>query len=65
MSEWISVEDRLPENWVDVLIYGIDGDINISHLDSYGNLWMIAFGQVIEAQFITHWQRLPDASTTL
>jgi len=63
MSEWISVEDRLPEEKCMVLCYGFSGEKedNPEHKDmdlgicEHGNLTMfgLSFGTV------THWVPIP------
>lgn len=51
---WISVNDRLPDEFIDVLV--TDGEkIRISCVDSSGTIdSYIIYGEV------THWQPLPD-----
>lgn len=62
MSEWIDVNDRLPDEGVTVLCMGESYDSNyangyiLSRL--FGGLWLIG-KQEEEAELITHWQPLP------
>lgn len=51
--EWISVEERLPEPWVEVLVYrGADWPVVSCETDTNGN-WLHFFN-------ITHWMPLPE-----
>ena len=53
MSEWISVKDRLPEPWTEVLVWrGSEYPIVSSEVTSTG-LWCHFFN-------ITHWMPLPE-----
>ena len=53
MSEWISVKDRLPEPWVEVLVYrGEDWTVVSCEVDTNGK-WLHFFN-------ITHWMPLPE-----
>lgn len=52
---WISVEDRLPEPYEKVLVFGdFDNIVNyrVDYLDVYG-IWIHSF-------HVTHWQYLPE-----
>lgn len=55
MSEWISVEDRLPDHPNKVLIYNKSGKYGvgkyIERMDCF-----ITTGQTV----VTHWMELPD-----
>ena len=59
MSEWISVKDRMPEEGVDVLVYG-DIYLNRKGADvdfvdrKSGNFFYYDEGEV------THWRPLPE-----
>ena len=59
MSEWISVKDRMPEEGVDVLVYGDiylnrkGADIDFVDKES-GNFFYYDEGEV------THWRPLPE-----
>jgi hypothetical protein len=57
MSEWISVKDRMPEEGVEVLVYG-DIYLNrkgadVDFVDKSGNFFYYDEGEV------THWMPLP------
>ena len=56
MSEWISVEERLPERLVDVLLCYGDGSIGI-------DCWFDGLGGFLLEDFhgkVTHWMPLPE-----
>lgn len=56
IQQWISVEERLPEPTVDVLVHYEDGEIDI-------DAWYRMFGRFImenENHRITHWMPLPE-----
>ena len=56
---WISVNDRLPETYVDVLGWRpISKKITICWVDAF-NVWMHDFGTVERTLLITHWMPLP------
>ena len=62
MNEWISVEDRLPEDEIKYLVYGIDGETVRGYNPDYicwdtedqDDFWCHAIGGRV-----THWQPLP------
>ena len=65
MSEWINVEDRLPDDMdsevsVDVLIYA-GGIIYQAFLDNTSRTWIDTEGD--ELLCPTHWHPLPDPPT--
>lgn len=58
-TEWISVEDALPEVGEDVLLYSKEDDkIDIGH---YSNMFCRFFLRKFEDGNVTHWMPLPDA----
>ena len=58
MSEWISVKDRLPAIYLNVLIYDtIDNYISNSLLNE-NNQWIGCKSNIDD---ITHWMPLPEA----
>jgi len=58
-KEWISVEDRLPEKGVKVLI---GRDDNVGHAKFNGHSWtIISSNDVVVPSQVTHWQPLPKA----
>ena len=64
MPKWISVDDRLPENNIAVLVYG-DGKMTVAHTEKYLS-WVCddVVGHhvlsVYPAFKITHWMPLPE-----
>ena len=71
MSEWISVKDRLPEEFDDVLIVTVSGRISIAYLHSYNKENIIDYknwaitdseeGNTIPFVRVTHWMPLPKS----
>ena len=58
MSEWISVDDKLPENMNDVLVVISLGIMFVAWYDSfYENVWMYN-GSTLHN--VTHWMPLPE-----
>jgi hypothetical protein len=61
-EEWISVKDKLPNLYEEVLIYRSYGIVNFEVYTYLGdNKWEDSMGYVddTEEEFITHWQPLP------
>lgn len=56
-GQWISVEDRLPEDSNDVLVYG-DGCFSIGYKNRF-NKKLVSYENT--NMNITHWMSLPDA----
>ena len=57
MSEWISVEERLPETYEDVLLW--NDEVDVGYLTSAeGERWWLYSDR--EPDFVTHWMPLPD-----
>ena len=55
--EWISVKDRLPELFEDVLTYDVDGGIRINWLEELvDEVAYFAYG----GKYVTHWMLLPE-----
>ena len=52
--EWISVQDKLPECYVDVLVFYSNGQIRVECLLSDGFICYSTTGPV------THWMPLPE-----
>lgn len=53
--KWISVDERLPEDRKDVLVYLKGGDFRVSHCAA-GGYWQIWTRELD----VTHWMPLPD-----
>jgi len=66
MSKWISVDDRLPERGVDVLVLHETGDMNVRYIPLYrdgqthgdnGKSW---YPGGMNVGWTTHWMALPE-----
>lgn len=57
-DEWISVKDRLPEKFVNVLGYGDNDKIAIVCIDNTGEFDRYNIGD--EDEKVTHWHPLPS-----
>ena len=61
-SEWISVEERLPQVDTDVLVITANGSFKVARCNIYHNgtlvLWMTNDG--LGERAITHWMPLPE-----
>ena len=53
-DNWISVEERLPENNQEVLVFVNDGADTLINTDTYNNGWQFWY------KHVTHWQPLPE-----
>ncbi|MOA31070.1 hypothetical protein D3C78_1522080 [compost metagenome] len=58
MSEWISVEDRLPPEDQPVLCWCNDGDTEACEVASHHNSFFIDWSH--ELLPVTHWMPLPE-----
>ena len=58
MAEWIRVEDRLPEDSNDVLVYG-DEVVSVGYKNRFTQ--SLTSYEFKDKQHITHWMPLPDA----
>lgn len=61
MSDWISVEDRLPEEDEDVLGYVIGRNVDAPAVVFYWSEEEGWFSNGARDLNVTHWQPLPDA----
>lgn len=60
MSEWISVEERMPEEWVEVLVFVPGIGREIAWLCKPKGFWRWVYsGDIIELD-VTHWMPLPS-----
>jgi hypothetical protein len=57
VQEWISVEDRLPEERQNVLVHYVDGWMPIAFL--LGGKWYQSGGETSWLS-VTHWMHLPE-----
>lgn len=60
-DEWISVEDDMPADFVDVLVYGADNleTYEIAWQESDDPHWYETGGNQNPIRYVTHWQPLP------
>lgn len=58
VDRWISVDDRLPENCIEVLVYDTDCGIVIGWYDKEIGDFAADFISPLDA--VTHWQPLPE-----
>lgn len=60
-GEWISVDERLPEESVDVLVALNFGDrVSVDTDRIYGGKWF-GYGELRGVRFVTHWMPFPEA----
>lgn len=60
-QEWISVEDRLPEDRADVILHPQRGKVAIGYYNKAIESWVQFFAGVkISAGEVTHWMPLPE-----
>ena len=58
---WISVEDKLPKDWTDVLVLSRFGFLETAVYTGTPGKWRIGWnGDMLEADSITHWMPLPE-----
>lgn len=61
VSQWISVDDRLPKDWTDVLILSRFGFLETAVYTGAPGKWRVGWnGDMLEADSITHWMPLPQ-----
>lgn len=61
MTDWISVEDRLPDNYSEVLVYTKSEGIRMGYMPDYmKNYKKVTFVVSGHARQSTHWQPLPE-----
>mgnify|MGYP003289466384 CR=1 FL=1 len=61
VSEWISVDDRLPDSGKCVLVYSKDGGVAEGVYNTSFGMWTQFRWNVTRLQSVTHWMPLPDA----
>ena len=60
MNEWISIEDRLPEEKLDVILFGIKCPTSfIGYLDGEDFVCDNA-NEFVPVSYISHWMPLPE-----
>lgn len=61
MPQWISVKDRLPEPWKQVLIYSRHGFYESAVYIGVPGKWRVTWNhEMLETDSITHWMSLPE-----
>lgn len=58
--EWISVKDRLPQKYSNVLIYTSFGYVTNGMWVPYKNIFVYDRGYELEKDEVTHWMPLPE-----
>lgn len=61
MQEWISVKDRLPEPWKQVLIYSLHDFCESAVYIGVPGKWRVTWNhEMLDADSVTHWLPLPQ-----
>ena len=61
VQEWISVDDRLPEPWKQVLIYSRHDFCESALYIGVPGKWRVTWNhEMLEADSVTHWMPLPS-----
>lgn len=58
-DKWISVKDRLPEQFKIILAIDSDGDYHLTAVDASGILDEYSIGEDEDSPTYTHWMPLP------
>jgi hypothetical protein len=58
MSDWIAVEDQLPDDELTVLIALSDGEVWTGYHDD--DQWRYVSADLVEAGKVTHWMDFPE-----
>ena len=62
VSEWISVKERLPQEWEEVLVWSSCGFVECAVYIGIPGKWRVTWNHdLMEMDTITHWMPLPDA----
>lgn len=60
-QEWISVKDRLPEPWKQVLIYSLHDFCESAVYIGVPGKWRVTWNhEMLDADSVTHWMPLPE-----
>ena len=60
-QEWISVDDRLPEPWKQVLIYSRYDFCESAFYIGVPGKWRVTWNhEMLDADSVTHWMPLPE-----
>ena len=61
VQEWISVKDRLPEPWKQVLIYSRHDFCESAFYIGVLGKWRVTWNhEMLDADSVTHWMPLPE-----
>ena len=61
VQEWISVKDRLPEPWKQVLIYSRHDFCESAFYIGVPGEWQVTWNhEMLDADSVTHWMPLPE-----
>ena len=61
VQEWISVKDRLPEPWKQVLIYSRYDFCEVALYIGIPGKWRVTWNHdMLDADSVTHWMPLPE-----
>ena len=61
VQEWISVDDRLPEPWKQVLIYSRHDFCEVALYIGIPGKWRVTWNHdMLDADSVTHWMPLPE-----
>ena len=61
VQEWISVKDRLPEPWKQVLIYSRYDFCEVALYIGIPGKWRVTWNhEMLDADSVTHWMPLPE-----
>ena len=61
VQEWISVDDRLPEPWKQVLIYSRHDFCEVALYIGIPGKWRVTWNHdMLDADSVTHWMPLPQ-----
>ena len=61
VQEWISVDDRLPEPWKQVLIYSLHDFCESAVYIGVPGKWRVTWNhEMLDADSVTHWMPLPS-----
>lgn len=59
VGDWISVQDRLPKDALDVLVYSKRCGIGVGCYIAPSNEWW-RYGDLLPHAIVTHWKPLPE-----
>lgn len=61
LPQWISVKDRLPEPWKQVLIYSLHDFCESAVYIGVPGKWRVTWNhEMLDADSVTHWMPLPE-----